>query len=81
MSARFSLFHHRLPTLSMPPSRPQELFIRTLRVGVPSTWDITGVDTSLLTRGVSLSSPGCYGNRLRSLGGQVAWDPGDLKVV
>ena len=47
---------------------------------IPSTWDITGVDTCLLTRGVSLSSPGCYGNRLHSLGGQVTWDPGDLKV-
>lgn len=50
-------------------------------VVVPSTWDITGVDTCLLTRGVSLSSPGCYGNRLHSLGGQMTWDPGDLKVV
>lgn len=50
-------------------------------VVVPSTWDITGVDTCLLTKGVSLSSPGCYGNRLHSLGGQMTWDPGDLKVV
>lgn len=48
---------------------------------VPSTWDITGVDMCLLTRGVSLSSPGCYGNRIHSLEGQATWDLADLKVV